>query len=361
MAQTCVGRMSCFRGLTGILLVLQLPLLPAYLEDCQATPLTGQEILARPDLLLESPELLATSTKVSDEVGWGALSEVGHWSNEDHTRVIIQLTREVKFEQLILFKPDRIYFDLHNTVMKSNLHGKTYAVNSFFIRRVRIARNRPGVIRVVLDLEQLKKYTVFALYNPFRIVIDSQEDTRSETMDSAILANPIYSYVNPRGMEAFSVGTLENLGLVPPMSVGRENPPFIRYLQLIREAAARHSVDQYLVQAIVAVESHYNPSAVSPKGCVGLMQLHPETAERFGVRDPFNPAENIEGGSKYLNFLMEEFKGDLQLVLAAYNAGEQAVARYNGIPPYQETQDYVHKVKAVYYTLDSTQATSTPH
>ena len=97
MAQTCVDRMSCFRGLTGILLVLHLP-------------------------------LLATSTKASDGLGWGALSEVGHWSNENHTRVIIQLTREVRFEQLILFRPDRIYFDLHNTVMKSNLHGKTYAV-----------------------------------------------------------------------------------------------------------------------------------------------------------------------------------------------------------------------------------------
>ncbi len=360
MARTCVGRMSCFRGLTGILLLLQLPLLPAYVEDCQAIPPTGHEILARHDRLLESPELLSTSAKASNEVGWGALSEVGHWSNENHTRVIIQLTREVEFDQRILFKPDRIYFDLHNAVMKSNWHGKTYAVNSFFIRRVRIARNRPGVIRVVLDLEQLKKYTVFALHNPFRIVIDSQEDTGNKTMDSAILANLIYSDVNTRGMEAFSVRTLENLGLVSPMSVGRENPPLIRYLQLIREAAARHHVDQYLVQAIVAVESRYNPSAVSPKGCVGLMQLHPDTAERFGVRDPFNPAENIEGGTKYLKFLMGEFKGDLQLVLAAYNAGEQAVARYNGIPPYQETRDYVRKVTTVYYTLDSTQTTSTP-
>jgi soluble lytic murein transglycosylase-like protein len=112
--------------------------------------------------------------------------------------------------------------------------------------------------------------------------------------------------------------------------------------------ANRYGLDENLVKAIVSVESNYNPLAISPKGCKGLMQLHPDTAQRFGVRDIFDPAENIEGGIKYLRFLINYFNQDLQLVLAAYNAGENAVSRYGGIPPYRETRDYVKKVWALY-------------
>jgi len=102
-----------------------------------------------------------------------------------------------------------------------------------------------------------------------------------------------------------------------------------------------------LLHAIIAVESAYDPRAESPKGAQGLMQLMPATARRFGVRDPFDPHDNVRGGAQYLKSLLAQFNGDLQLALAAYNAGENAVARHgNRVPPFEETRKYVPKVIA---------------
>ena len=109
------------------------------------------------------------------------------------------------------------------------------------------------------------------------------------------------------------------------------------------------SIDPALLMAIAKVESSFNPKVVSPKGALGLMQLLPATAELVGVRDPFNPLENLKGGALYLKRLLEEFK-DLHLALAAYNAGPEKVRAYGGIPPYPETQQYV-KTVLYYYSL----------
>jgi hypothetical protein len=117
---------------------------------------------------------------------------------------------------------------------------------------------------------------------------------------------------------------------------------------MIITSAGRLSVDPALVEAIVAVESAFDPRALSPKGAKGLMQLMPQTASRYGVSDPFDPQENLIGGIRYLRDLFRLFDGDLPRVLAAYNAGENAVLRYRGIPPYRETRDYVRKVLARY-------------
>jgi len=118
--------------------------------------------------------------------------------------------------------------------------------------------------------------------------------------------------------------------------------------QLVREAAGRHAVDPQLIHSVIRVESNYDPYAISPKGARGLMQLMPATARRFGVSNSFDPGQNIEGGAKYLKHLIELFPHDLRLALAAYNAGEQAVAKYGWIPPYTETRDYVNKVARLY-------------
>jgi hypothetical protein len=118
---------------------------------------------------------------------------------------------------------------------------------------------------------------------------------------------------------------------------------------LIEETARQHAVDPRLVKSVMLVESGFNPAAVSPKGARGLMQLMPATAEAYGVRDIHDPAENITGGTRYLSYLLGLFGGNLEKSLAAYNAGETAVGRYGGIPPYRETRLYVHKALTAYY------------
>ena len=118
---------------------------------------------------------------------------------------------------------------------------------------------------------------------------------------------------------------------------------------MIEQAAAKHQIDPELVKAIVRVESNYNPRAVSPAGALGLMQLIPATAMRFGVANPFDPQANLDGGIRYLKYLLGQYGGNLQLSLAAYNAGEDAVARNGGtIPAYRETQDYIRKIAQLY-------------
>lgn len=119
------------------------------------------------------------------------------------------------------------------------------------------------------------------------------------------------------------------------------------YGKIIYDIAVRHSINPHLVAALIHVESAFNPRAVSRKGAYGLMQLLPETARRFGLtrkKDLFNPKKNLEAGVRYLAWLADRFGGDAEKILAAYNAGEGAVERFGGIPPYQETQSYVQKI-----------------
>jgi soluble lytic murein transglycosylase-like protein len=117
---------------------------------------------------------------------------------------------------------------------------------------------------------------------------------------------------------------------------------------IVREHAGRHRVDPRLVKSVMLVESNFNPRAVSPKGARGLMQLMPATARRYGVSNSFDPVENIRGGTAYLSDLLEMFAGDVVRALAAYNAGEGAVQRHGGIPPYAETREYVRRAMLVY-------------
>ena len=116
-----------------------------------------------------------------------------------------------------------------------------------------------------------------------------------------------------------------------------------RFVQLV---APEYRLDPALVLAVMAVESAFDPWAVSPKGALGLMQLIPDTARRFDVRNPMDPTENMRGGMAYLRWLLAHFEGDLVFTLAAYNAGERAVERYRGVPPYAETRAYVRRVMA---------------
>lgn len=125
-----------------------------------------------------------------------------------------------------------------------------------------------------------------------------------------------------------------------------------QYDAIIERAAVAAAVEPNLLRAVIVVESGFNSRAVSPRGAVGLMQLMPATASRFGVHDLYDPRQNVHAGASYLKFLMERFGHDVRLVLAAYNAGEEAVTRNGGrIPPFAETMAYVPKVLKVYRTL----------
>jgi soluble lytic murein transglycosylase-like protein len=152
----------------------------------------------------------------------------------------------------------------------------------------------------------------------------------------------LYMKSKEGGKHRGAIGT----GSVPPSDSSDER--FSRYSDVIREAAALYQIPEELVRAVIKVESDYDPRAVSRSGAQGLMQLMPETADRMQVRDILDPRENILGGVRYLRVLANMFNGDLQLTVAGYNAGENAVVRHGGIPPYDETEDYVVKVLTYY-------------
>ena len=126
----------------------------------------------------------------------------------------------------------------------------------------------------------------------------------------------------------------------PSLSIDRDGAE-----KLVREAAERHHVDPAVIRAVIQTESNWNSGALSRRGAGGLMQLIPTTAQRFGATDLFNPQQNIDAGVRYLKTLLERYNGNLDLALAAYNAGEGAVDRAHGIPAFRETRDYVRKVQ----------------
>jgi hypothetical protein len=142
----------------------------------------------------------------------------------------------------------------------------------------------------------------------------------------------------------------DDLVSVEPQQSFPANPPVpissAPYGNLIHAAAERHGVDEKLIMHVIAAESNFNPRAVSRKKALGLMQLLPQTAARYSVANVFDPAQNIDAGTHYLRDLLEGYQGNLTLALAAYNAGPDAVERYRGVPPFAETEKYVHYITA---------------
>lgn len=156
----------------------------------------------------------------------------------------------------------------------------------------------------------------------------------------------IYKYVDANGVVHFTntpTSSQYNLYLKERSSGSSHSDGSIR--AIISRHAATFRLEEALVRAVIKAESGYNPRAVSKKGALGLMQLMPDTARLLKVRDPLDAEENIRGGSRYLRLMLDEFNGNLDLALAAYNAGPNAVRRHGGIPPYEETRTYVDRVK----------------
>jgi len=169
----------------------------------------------------------------------------------------------------------------------------------------------------------------------------------------------IYKYTDENGVVCYTDAPLsKDANLVEknkteatqslPKTIGKDYQVSTNYHRLVHEKATKYKLDPLLVKAVIKTESNWNECAVSKKGAIGLMQLMPATARELNVRNPFNPEENIEGGVKYLRYLLERFNGDLTLALAAYNAGPKWVEKFGVIPPITETRQYVRKVLSLY-------------
>ena len=172
----------------------------------------------------------------------------------------------------------------------------------------------------------------------------------------------IYSYRDEKGVVHFTnikgldpryklirkEGALNPVSYTPTAPYTPTADELQRYAAMVKTASQAYGVEASLVHAVISAESNYNPNAVSRTGAQGIMQLMPDTARRYGVQNSMDPNENIHAGTKYLRDLIAMFKGRLDLALAAYNAGENAVIRSGGIPPYAETRNYVPRVLGFY-------------
>lgn len=158
--------------------------------------------------------------------------------------------------------------------------------------------------------------------------------------------NPIKVYPEQKSLSPLTAAMARPAAAV--QRNGATNAIPVSYLNIINAACSRFGVDPSLVHAIVKVESDFNPYALSRKGAMGLMQLMPHTANSMNVRNTFSPDENVEGGVKYLRYLLDRYEGNISLALAAYNAGETAVKKWGTIPPFKETQEYVKKILQIY-------------
>jgi len=182
-------------------------------------------------------------------------------------------------------------------------------------------------------------------------------------MTSAVMAEKFYSYHNHRNQLIFSnrkplddqakIITEHKIDRDQPYLMQFDKDRYNRYDDLILKHTQTTGIDFNLVKSVILVESNFNHKAVSPKGAIGLMQLIPDTAKRFGVSDSFDPDENILGGCRYLKLLIEMFEGNLELVLSSYNAGENLVKRIQRVPNYKETKRYVRKVIEIYGRNDT--------
>jgi soluble lytic murein transglycosylase-like protein len=179
------------------------------------------------------------------------------------------------------------------------------------------------------------------LRNGFSIRHDHQEKLQGVTR-LYVAADPNSGFVDVPTEEIVSVDRQEIPLPPPPPSAPAATREDVD--RLVNSASDQHKVDPDLIRSVIKAESGFNPRAVSPKGAQGLMQLMPSTASKLGVKDAFAPGENIEGGTRYLRDLLVLYNNDMAKALAAYNAGPQRVAQYNGVPPYRETHAYVARV-----------------
>jgi len=254
----------------------------------------------------------------------------------------------------------RMWRDRKGILNITNLHSPDRTLGYFGSVRRSLPTKFPTITSAkspVASAVEIPKVVPTAIAPPSGISPQSPPSSVSPRLGLSSAYTNIYSYVDTSGIRHFTnirtgdqryelaLHTISSRpSLTPSLLTARQSA----YDTIVAKASQAYQVDQALVRAMIHTESAFNPMAVSRKGATGLMQLMPDTAHRYGVHDAFDPTENIYGGVRYLRDLLDMFNNNLPFAVAAYNAGENAVTRYGGIPPYVETNNYVQRVLSLH-------------